>query len=77
VLGLLAISYLAVAIGNEYAVLTPALNQDSWMRLLQSYKLYGMLLLWLLLLWVGNRRTAEPAASLRVAAELPGAAPDA
>jgi hypothetical protein len=47
----LAVSFLLTAIGNEYLVLTPALNRDGWVRLLQSYKFFGVLLLWGLLLW--------------------------
>jgi hypothetical protein len=47
----LVISFLLTAIGNEYLVLVPALNQDGWLRLLQSYKFFGVLLLLGLLLW--------------------------
>ncbi len=39
-----------VAYGNEYTVLIPALQNDLPRRL-QSYKLYGVLILWGLLLW--------------------------
>ena len=35
-------------------MLIPAL-QEGWPRLLQSYKLYGDLVLWGLLLWAGQR----------------------
>jgi Glycosyltransferase family 87 len=45
------VSYLLIALGNEYLVLTTAINQDGPVRLLQSYKLYGVLLLLGLLLW--------------------------
>jgi len=54
-MALLVLTYLIIAIGNEYLVLTPALHQDSPLRLLQSYKLYGMLILWGLMLWSANR----------------------
>jgi hypothetical protein len=47
-------SYLLVAVGNEYTVLIPAL-QEGWPRLLQSYKMFGVLILWILLLWAGSR----------------------
>ena len=49
-----AVSFLLIAIGNEYAVLIPPLR-SGWPRLLQSYKLYGDLILWVLLLWTGRR----------------------
>lgn len=47
-------SYLLVAVGNEYTVLIPGL-QEGWPRLLQSYKMFGALILWILLLWAGSR----------------------
>jgi len=47
----LAVSYLLLAVGNEYLVLTEALNRDGPVRVLQSYKLFGVLLLLGLLLW--------------------------
>ncbi len=48
-LALLLASYLLVALGNEYTVLVPALQRGP-ARLLQSYKAYGALILWLLCL---------------------------
>lgn len=57
-MALLVMTYLIVAIGNEYLVLKPALNQDGPLRLLQSYKLYGMLALWSLILWSANDEQA-------------------
>jgi alpha-1,2-mannosyltransferase len=47
----LIVSYLLLAVGNEYLVLTDAINREGPLRLLQSYKLYGVLLLLGLLLW--------------------------
>ncbi len=43
---LLALSFGLIAFGNEYTVLTPELHADTWLRLLQSYKFFGMLVLW-------------------------------
>jgi hypothetical protein len=57
-IGLLLVSYLLIAIGNEYTVLIPPLS-EGWPRLLQSYKLYGDLILWALLLWSGRRLPQE------------------
>jgi len=54
----LLVSFALVAFGNEYTVMIPAL-QEGWPRLLQSYKLYGVLVLWVLLLWSGSR-PAQP-----------------
>lgn len=45
---LLALSYGLIAFGNEYTVLTPEINVDGLPRLLQSYKFFGMMILWLL-----------------------------
>lgn len=45
---LLMLSYGLIAFGNEYTVLTPSINVDGLPRLLQSYKFFGMILLWLL-----------------------------
>ena len=55
---LMSVSYLLIAVGNEYAVLIPSLS-SGWPRLLQSYKLYGDLILWALLLWSGRRLAPE------------------
>ena len=57
-LGLMVASYLLIAIGNEYTVLIPPLH-SGWPRLLQSYKLYGDLIVWALLLWSGRRLAQE------------------
>ena len=58
VMGLMVVSYLLIAIGNEYTVLIPPLH-SGWPRLLQSYKLYGDLIVWALLLWTGRRLAQE------------------
>jgi hypothetical protein len=50
----LILAFLLVAIGNEYTVLVPAL-QEGPARLLQSYKLYGVLILWGLHIWLARR----------------------
>jgi hypothetical protein len=53
IIGLL-LSFTIIAFGNEYTVLIPSLQQ-SWPRLLQSYKLYGVMLLWAQTLWAGRK----------------------
>jgi hypothetical protein len=60
----LAVSFALVAFGNEYTVLTPQLHVDGWPRLLQSYKFYGMLLLWALHMegMAGRSRSLGPMA---------------
>ena len=55
---LLLISFVLIAVGNEYTVLIPLLR-SGWPRLLQSYKLYGDLIVWALLLWSGRRLAQE------------------
>jgi len=55
---LLLISFLLSASGNEYTVLIPPLR-SGWPRRLQSYKLYGDLIVWALLLWSGRRLAQE------------------
>jgi hypothetical protein len=57
-IGLILVSFLLIAVGNEYTVLTPPLS-SGWPRLLQSYKLYGDLIMWALLLWSGRRLAQE------------------
>jgi hypothetical protein len=52
-IGLLLLSFVLINFGNEYTVLIPRLEQG-WWRLLQSYKLYGDLILLALLLWAGR-----------------------
>ncbi|MCX6032213.1 MAG: glycosyltransferase family 87 protein [Chloroflexi bacterium] len=56
---LLLASYLLVAIGNEYFVMVPWLQQGP-ARLLQSYKLYGVLILWAS--YVARNQNSERAA---------------
>jgi hypothetical protein len=46
-------SFLLVALGNEWTVARPALL-NGWPKLLQSYKLLGVLILWLLLIYSGR-----------------------
>ena len=58
VIVLLLISFLLIASGNEYTVLIAPLS-SGWPRLLQSYKLYGDLIVWALLLWSGRRLAQE------------------
>jgi hypothetical protein len=53
-IGLILVSFLLIAAGNEYTVLIPTLR-SGWPRLLQSYKLYGDLIVWALLLWSDRR----------------------
>ena len=57
-IGLMLVSFLLIAVGNEYTVLIPPLR-SGWPRLLQSYKLYGDLIVWALLLWSGRRLAQE------------------
>lgn len=45
---LLAVSFALIAFGNEYTVLVERWNVDGWPRLAQSYKFFGMIVLWLL-----------------------------
>jgi hypothetical protein len=55
---LLLASFLLVAIGNEYQVLVPWL-QEGLPRLAQSYKLYGVLILWGLYIWWGRKTIGD------------------
>ena len=57
-IGSLVASYLLIGIGNEYTVLISSLS-SGWPRLLQSYKLYGDLVVWALLLWFGRQLSRE------------------
>ena len=50
--------FLLVAIGNEYLVLVPWL-QDGLPRLAQSYKLYGVLILWGAYIWWGRKTIGD------------------
>ncbi len=69
---LIGASYLATAIGNEYTVLLPSL-QEGWPRLLQSYKLYGVIVLWLAMLWKSTQGgVLSPAARAATPERRPG-----